>query len=251
MNMAFFDDLGKKISQTTQNAVQKTKDMGDIAKINSAISEEEKKIAGIYSEIGKTYISLHKNNPEEGALAELVLSFAEAEANIEVYKKRIEDIKGVKRCEKCGAALSPDAAFCSSCGTAIPKPQTEPAPSSFCSGCGAPLSADIRFCTNCGKPVQLKVEVPAVEEAPVVEGASVEEIEVTVELSQDEAPEEKPTEDAFKFCSICGAKVPQSVIFCTNCGNKFAPPAPQNVCPSCGQESKPGMSFCTNCGTKL
>lgn len=41
--MAFFDEIGKKISQTGQGVVQKTKDMADVAKLNSLISEEEEK----------------------------------------------------------------------------------------------------------------------------------------------------------------------------------------------------------------
>ena len=47
--MAFFDDLGKKISQAGQNAVQKTKEMTDIARINGMISDEEKKAEPISS----------------------------------------------------------------------------------------------------------------------------------------------------------------------------------------------------------
>ena len=37
--MAFFDEIGKKLSQTGQMAVQKTKEMADIAKLNSNISD--------------------------------------------------------------------------------------------------------------------------------------------------------------------------------------------------------------------
>lgn len=40
--MAFFDEIGKKITQTGQMAVQKTKNMADIAKLNASLSDEEK-----------------------------------------------------------------------------------------------------------------------------------------------------------------------------------------------------------------
>lgn len=40
--MALFDQLGKKLAQTGQSAVKKTKDMAEVAKINSMISDEEK-----------------------------------------------------------------------------------------------------------------------------------------------------------------------------------------------------------------
>ena len=48
----FFDDLGRKISQAGQSAVQKTKEMTDIVKLNSSIADEEKKIRNSYVEIG-------------------------------------------------------------------------------------------------------------------------------------------------------------------------------------------------------
>ena len=37
--MAFFDEIGKKLSQTGQGMVQKTKEMADVAKLNSNISD--------------------------------------------------------------------------------------------------------------------------------------------------------------------------------------------------------------------
>ncbi len=278
--MAFFDDLGKKISQTTQNAVQKTKDMGDIAKINSAISEEEKKIAEIYSELGRTYITLHKNNPEEGKISDLVLAFAEAETNIEIYKNRINEIKGIKTCRKCGAVISANAAFCSSCGssTAETEPQPQLEATAFCSNCGAPLSDEMQFCTSCGTQItkkEIAEETPAVEDAPTIEEPPVieetpvienndatEEIPVVEEIpaymldpSQKVEVETKaveiPAEPATKFCTNCGQQIKATAIFCTNCGIKFDTEKPKKTCPNCSTESAEGMLFCTNCGTKL
>lgn len=52
--MGFFDDFGKKISSAGQEAIAKTKELADIAKINSSISDEENKIKTAYSEIGKS-----------------------------------------------------------------------------------------------------------------------------------------------------------------------------------------------------
>ena len=42
--MAFFDELGKKISVTGQNVMQKAKGMADITSLKSQINEEQKKI---------------------------------------------------------------------------------------------------------------------------------------------------------------------------------------------------------------
>jgi hypothetical protein len=51
-------------------------------------------------------------------------------------------------CRSCHAALTDDASFCPSCGTALLEtaPLTEP----NCPSCGAPSSAGARFCRDCG-----------------------------------------------------------------------------------------------------
>lgn len=126
--MAFFDDLGKKLSQAGQSAVQKTREMADIAKLNSAISDEEKRIDNGYLEIGKLYVSLH-DAEHEADFDGLIAAIHESEGKIKDYQQQIKDIKGVVKCEKCGAEVSNNAAFCSSCGAPMPvvKPVETPA----------------------------------------------------------------------------------------------------------------------------
>lgn len=118
--MSFFDDLGKKISQAGQTAVQKTKEMADVAKLNSAVSDEEKRIEDSYKEIGKLYVSLHTADHEADFDA-YFSAIQEAENKIKEYRQQLKEIKGVVKCEKCGAEVAKDAAFCSSCGAPMPK----------------------------------------------------------------------------------------------------------------------------------
>ncbi len=61
------------------------------------------------------------------------------------------------RCSRCGTELSPQAKFCSNCGTpvgkvAAPAPPPSP-PRKVCPRCDAKLSPQVKFCTNCGSPV--------------------------------------------------------------------------------------------------
>ena len=59
-------------------------------------------------------------------------------------------------------------------------------------------------------------------------------------------------------CSNCGAEVPGSSIFCSNCGTPVlsvpaAPVVPVQTgfaCPQCGAQVQPGTVFCTNCGAR-
>ena len=86
--MAFFDELGKKISQTSQGVVQKTKDTAEVIKLNGMISDEEKRINNLYTQI-------------------------------EDLKQQIQHIKGVKVCNNCGAEIPENSMFCIGCGAKI------------------------------------------------------------------------------------------------------------------------------------
>lgn len=118
--MSFFDDLGKKISQAGQTAVQKTKEMADAAKLNSAVSDEGKRIEDSYREIGKLYVSLHAADHEADFDA-FFSAIQDSESKIKEYKLQLKEIKGVVICEKCGAEVAKEAMFCSACGAPMPK----------------------------------------------------------------------------------------------------------------------------------
>lgn len=119
MKMSFFDDLGKKLSQAGQTAAQKTKEIAETAKLNSQISDEEKKINEYYLQIGKLYVSLHDEN-HEADFDELIGNLHESENKVKECRQQIKDIKGVVVCEKCGAEVSSGSAFCSTCGAPMP-----------------------------------------------------------------------------------------------------------------------------------
>ena len=53
--MGFFDNIGKTLSNAGQTIAQKSKDVVDTAKLNSAISDEQKIIAAAYEKIGRLY----------------------------------------------------------------------------------------------------------------------------------------------------------------------------------------------------
>lgn len=193
--MAFFDKLSKTVTEASQKTIAKTKELADTSRLNTMISEQEKIITNQYFQIGKLYVSIHKDNFEDD-FAGMIAAIADAEAKIRDYKKQIQDIKGVQRCEKCGAEVPNGAAFCSSCGATMPKIQaSESSDYVKCENCGTDVKKGMRFCTSCGKPMEA-VTAPVAKE-PVVEAA------------------------AEKTCSNCGAKVEDGLAFCTECGTKL------------------------------
>ncbi len=181
--MAFFDSIGKKISQTGQAAVQKTKQMADVAKLNSDISDEEKKSTNIYYQIGQLYVSLHKDNPETD-FEVLIEQLNESQTKIENLKQQIQDIKGVKRCTTCGAEIPNNATFCSSCGTAVIQQKAVDAANLIkCTNCGKMIEKGMKFCTFCGSEI-----IP------------------------------QHIQNSEMKCLSCGAVLDNGVAFCTHCG---------------------------------
>ena len=153
--MAFFDDLTKKVSKASQTTIQKTQNMAEVVKLNSQVSDEEKKMKELNAQIGALYVSKYKDAPEAD-FAALVEAVKEAEAKIAEYKDRIIELKGAGKCPTCGAEVANEAGFCSTCGTPIVK--AEPAEpefeGSFCTTCGAKVRAGSKFCTSCGAPME-------------------------------------------------------------------------------------------------
>ncbi len=143
--MAFLD----KITKVTQDAVRGAKDMTDVARLNSLISDEEKKIDALFKQIGKTYYNNCDGEIPE-AFSELFASVKEAEEKILGYHEDIKKIKGSKNCANCGASNPSNSSFCISCGAPM-EAQAEVAPAQkFCTSCGAAIEPGAAFCLSCG-----------------------------------------------------------------------------------------------------
>lgn len=195
--MAFWDNLSQKASETTAKAMQKAKEMSDIAKLNSIISEEETKINNTYYQIGKLYAAMHSNDHEE-EFAGMIITLREADEKIRNCRQQIQDIKGVVRCSQCGAEVQVGAAFCSSCGASMPKVQLANTDDLIkCESCGAMVKKGVRFCTACGNPMA-QMAASETSSTPIIED-----------------------ETQSKVCPNCGAKVEMDVAFCTECGTKL------------------------------
>lgn len=197
--MALFDDLSRKLTEAGQTAVQKTKEISDITRISSAISEEEKKINNFYYQIGKLYVAIHISD-YEADFSGMMQAIIESETKIRDYRQQIQDIKGIVRCEKCGAEVPSNAAFCSACGNAMPKVEVVAnADLIKCNACGAMIDKSMRFCTSCGKPMTDMVKT----------NERTEETAVQIE--------EQP-----RKCPGCGNEVSDELAFCTECGTKLS-----------------------------
>ena len=194
--MAFWSDLGKKISDTTQSVVEKTKTSTDTMRLNGLISDEERNVQRIYAEIGRKYMELHGADGDPD-FAGLMQEYQTSKAKMEEYRSQIRRNKHLLICAGCGAEIPETVLYCTRCGAENPVgkrlaeeqrqreeaeraareadlqaaavPQTEPQPE-FCARCGQPRTAGAMFCTFCGAqfvpPVAAAPESPAPEATP-------------------------------------------------------------------------------------
>lgn len=154
--MALFDNIGKKITATTQNVVRGTKDFTDIARLNSLISDEQKQIENLYAQIGKLYYDSAEHDADS-ALGKLCLTITASNERIAKHNEEIREIKGSRRCPKCGADVPLSSAFCGVCGSNIEVVQPQDNlvyTKKFCTGCGTEVPDGIAFCTSCGQKIE-------------------------------------------------------------------------------------------------
>lgn len=91
--MAFFDNLSRWASEMSARAVQKTKDFSEVARLNSMISDEERKIQDIFLNIGQMYVTKH-NDDADDEFKPQISAVAEANSRIVSYKQQILNIRG-------------------------------------------------------------------------------------------------------------------------------------------------------------
>lgn len=112
--MEFFDKIGETLVTAGRDVSQKAKDLSGTAKLNLDIKAKEDFLQKQYAEVGRLYYEAHKDDVEPAY--EQFESIREAEESVEQMKKDLLDIKGAKKCPKCGAQVPEEASYCSSCG---------------------------------------------------------------------------------------------------------------------------------------
>lgn len=212
--MGFFDDINKIVSDLGEKTLQKTKEISDVARFNTFVADEERKLNSAYCQIGKMYIAKYGNNCDE-EFAALISTVAECTEKIKEYKSQICEIKGVQPCPNCGAEISRGFTFCSACGSQLGSVSTEGTATDIVEGTG-------EF-----KAAEAVVETAEFKAAENVEVQTAEAVETATEFKAEEAVETTAEEN--------------------NAGNVEE----DMKCTCCGQSVKEGTSFCMFCGTAV
>lgn len=153
--MPFFEKIGKTLSDAGQNVAQQTKNIADITQLNNAIAEREKQIENLYRSLGESYYEKHRNESSADDF-EKIAEINALKNEIVLSQEKIKQIKGVTKCEACGADVPLDAAFCNACGAKVVRVAIERAElgvSCVCPVCHASVESGNAFCTQCGAKI--------------------------------------------------------------------------------------------------
>lgn len=157
--MAFFEQIGKKITNAGQSVVQQTKNFADVSQLHSAISEKEKKIAQLFLNIGQMYYETHKENPPV-EYREIITEINTLYSEITQNQEEIKQIKGIVKCPQCGADVPLNASFCNTCGAKVEQNSVVEFKDQLqrvCPICHSVVELNDSFCNHCGAKIE-KVE---------------------------------------------------------------------------------------------
>lgn len=113
--MAFFDELGKVISDKSKEAAEKVKDLTGVIQLKTRLSSEKEKVNKAYINLGKAYYDRHEASAEEEYAADFELIRVGLMKMAEL-EDEISELEGNRVCAECGAKVEKNAQFCSRCG---------------------------------------------------------------------------------------------------------------------------------------
>lgn len=117
MGMAFFEEIGKKITDTVDVVGKKTNEVVEIQKLRSQMSGLEKNIEKNYIALGKMVFAKFQDGEELSEEARALCE--EITGNtvlLDEYDNEIAEIKGMKKCPGCGVPAADDVVYCPKCG---------------------------------------------------------------------------------------------------------------------------------------
>lgn len=123
--MAFFDELGKVISDKSKEAAGKVKDLTGVIQIRAKLSAEKEKMNKAYVNLGKVYYDRHESFAEEEYAADFE-SIRTGLMKVAELEDEIAELEGTRVCAECGAKVIKEAQFCSKCGAPMEERNTSP-----------------------------------------------------------------------------------------------------------------------------
>ena len=117
--MAFFENLTEALSSKGKEAAEAAKRVAEIANLKSQIGTINVEIKKNYRKIGEAYYDAYKDSEVVCEFEENVQSIRDAKRAVAELEKKIRDLKGDIKCEKCESLIPADSNFCPKCGAKV------------------------------------------------------------------------------------------------------------------------------------
>lgn len=115
--MGLFEEAVQTARSAAKTVGKKAEEVLDLSKRKFAVSEIEGKLEDTFSELGKIYYRVLKDEVfSREEVDELVLKIDELEQQLELAREDIARVTRKSVCPVCGANCETGDAFCSSCG---------------------------------------------------------------------------------------------------------------------------------------
>lgn len=167
--MEFFDNFGKKVTDTYKSATKASGKLIEEGKLKLTIMDNEAQMKEIFEKIGRQYCEsyfrgeLFDNSKFENEYEELKRMQLENEQASE----KMLHLKNLRKCENCQKEISIENAFCQFCGNRQPEikeeeveteaeniEETEQQVEHKCNNCDIYLQEDANYCPACGAKVE-------------------------------------------------------------------------------------------------
>lgn len=118
----FFEDLGKRITETAEAVSKKTEEVVGTQKLKNQIRIMERNNERDFEHLGKMiYERFQKGEVLDLKFVELCESIEQREESIEVYLKEIAELQGKEICKNCKGQLEQGMVYCPKCGVKVEK----------------------------------------------------------------------------------------------------------------------------------
>ena len=117
--MAFFENLTEALSSKGKEAAEAAKRVAEIANLKSQIGTINVEIKKNYRKIGEAYYDAYKDSEVVCEFEENVQSIRDAKRAVAELEKKIRDLKGDIKWEKCESLIPADSNFCPKCGAKV------------------------------------------------------------------------------------------------------------------------------------
>lgn len=124
--MAFFEELGKTLSDTGKEVATKAKALTETIQLKTQIGAEKTKLEEAYAVIGKLYYE--DNSEPKEAYTKAYEAVRASRARIAALEIELTQSEGSRICAECGAKVPKSSLYCGKCGAPVKEAAAEPEP---------------------------------------------------------------------------------------------------------------------------